>query len=83
MAAANLPQFFNQQWFDAGGLCLDLADLACSAAQSRLSTLIAITAGPATGSATELLGTKSHALLSFSEHWLRAGGLHLSLANLP
>ena len=44
-------------------------DPAWSAAQSRLSTRIAITVGSATGSITdELLGTESHALLSFTEH---------------
>ena len=36
---------FNERWFDAGGLCLGLADPACSAAQSRLTTQIAVNAG--------------------------------------
>jgi hypothetical protein len=72
---------FNERWFDAGGLCLGLADPAWSAAQSRLSTRIAITAGSATGSITELLATELLALLSFIEHRLRPGGRHLDLAN--
>jgi hypothetical protein len=72
---------FNERWFDAGGLCLGLADPACSAAQSRLTTQIAIIAGSATGSVTELLGAELLAIRSFSEHWLRAGGLCLNLAN--
>ena len=53
---------FNERWFDAGGL-LGLADPACSAAQSRLSTRIAIIAGSATGSITELLSIELLALL--------------------
>ena len=61
-------RIFNERWFDAGGLCLDLADPACSAAQSRLSTRIVIIAGSATGSIPELLGTELLALLSLSEH---------------
>jgi hypothetical protein len=72
---------FNERWFDARGLCLGLADSACSAAQSRLSTRIAITVGCATGSITELLATELLALLSFFERWLRADGLDLNLAN--
>ena len=59
---------FNERWFDAGGLCLGLADPACPAAQSRLTTQIAIIAGSATGSVTELLGAELLAILSFSEH---------------
>ena len=59
---------FNERWFDAGGLCLGLAGPACSATESRLSTRIAIIAGSAMGSITELLGTELLALLSFSEH---------------
>jgi hypothetical protein len=59
---------FSEHSLCAGGLCLSLADPACSAAQSRLSTQIAIIAGSATGSVTELLGTELLALLSFSEH---------------
>ena len=46
-----------------------MADPACSAAQSRLSTQIAIIAGSATGSVTELLGTEALTLLvKGSEH---------------
>ena len=74
---------FNERWFDAGGLCLGLADPARFTAQSRLTTQIAIIAGSATGLVTELLGAELLAILSFSEHWLRAGGLCLSLANPP
>jgi hypothetical protein len=59
---------FNERWFDAGGLCLGLADPARSTAQSRLTTQIAIIAGSATGSVTELLGAELLAILSFSEH---------------
>ena len=59
---------FNERWFDAGGLCLGVAGPACSAAQFRLSTRIAIITGSATGSITELLGAELLALLSFSEH---------------
>ena len=59
---------FSERWVDAGGLCLGLADPACSAAQPRLSTRIAIIAGSATGSITELLGIELLALLSFSEY---------------
>ena len=55
--------FFNERWFDAGGLCLGLADPARFTAQSRLTTQIAIIAGSATGSITELLATELLALL--------------------
>ena len=46
----------------------------------RLTTQIAIIVGSATGSITELLGVELLALQSFSEHWLRAGGLCLNSA---
>ena len=54
---------FDERWFHAGGLCLDLADPARFAAQSRLTTQIAIIVGPATGSITELLATELLTLL--------------------
>ena len=72
---------FNERWFDAGGMCLGLANPARFTTKSRLTTHIAIIVGSATGLVTELLGAELLAILSFSEHWLRAGGLCLSLAN--
>ena len=72
---------FSEHWLRAGGLCLSLANPPCSVDTLRLSTQIVIIAGSATGSITELLATELLALLSFIEHWLRAGGLHLNLAN--
>ena len=60
---------------------MGLAGPARSSAQLRLSTRIAINAQSATGSTTELLGTESHALLSFSNRWLGAGAHSLGLAN--
>ena len=42
---------------------------------------MAIIAGSATGSVTELLGTELLALLSFSNRWLGAGAHSLGLAN--
>ena len=53
---------FNECWFDAGDLCLSLADPACPTAQSRLSTQIAIIAGFATSSIPELIATELLAL---------------------
>ena len=70
---------FSERWFNAGGLCLGLADQARFADQLRLSSRIAISAGSATCPVTELLGTEAHATLSFSKHWLGAGAPPLKL----
>ena len=43
---------------------------------------MAIIAGSATGSVTELLGTELLALLSFSNRWLGTGAHSLGLVNL-
>ena len=60
---------------------MDLSDPARSAAQLRLSTRMAIIAGSATGSVTELLGIELLALLSFSNRCLSAVAHSLGLAN--
>ena len=72
---------FSERWFNTGGPCLGLSDPARSTAQLRLSSRMAIIAGSATGSVTELLGTELLALLSFSNRWLGAGAHSLGLAN--
>ena len=72
----------NERLFDAGGLCLGLADLARSTTQSRLTNQVAIVAGSATGSVKELLGAELLEIRSSGEHWLRARGLCSNLANL-
>ena len=73
---------FSEHLLDAGGPCLGFSNSACSVAQLRMSTRIAIIAGSTTGSITELVGIEEHALLIFSEHLLDAGDPCLGLADL-
>ena len=54
---------FSEHLLDAGGPCLGFSNSACSVAQLRMSTRIAIIAGSTTGSITESLGAEENALL--------------------